>query len=303
MWAEANVDRRAGWDRVVFSDEEKFNLDGPDGFKYYWRDLRKEEDILSRRQSGGGSVMIWAAFSTCGQSEIARETSELRRTRETGTATTLPRDAELDLIKWINGYRLEGAPISALMLTRKSLQIASEVGVSAAAFTASWTWRKAFLRRHKLAFRMRSWHGQTSPAGISAKAAAFYSELQHRMNEFGVDVVYKAEQTSVFFEHIPTKKIEAKGTQTVWPFLIFKTTTPVKQEAAAEINANRHGFGKRLWIKMCDLQSTFAVQIYANSTAWWNAEMSVRFLEYHFGERRERQVSPIHLLCDDFSAD
>ena len=71
MWAEANVDRGAGWDRVIFSDEKKFNLDGPDGFRYYWRDLRKEEDIFSRRQNGGGSVMIWEAFSTCGQSEIA----------------------------------------------------------------------------------------------------------------------------------------------------------------------------------------------------------------------------------------
>lgn len=84
------------------------------------------------------------------------------------------------------------------------------------------------------------------------------------------------------------------------PSLIFKTTTPLKKETAAENNAKRHGFGKRLWIKMCDLQSTFGVQIYANATAWWNAQMSVRFLEYHFDERRERHVSPILLVWDDF---
>lgn len=90
------------------------------------------------------------------------------------------------------------------MLTRKSLQIASEVGVSATAFTASWTWWQEFLCRHKLAFRMRTRQGQISPAGISAKAAAFSSELQQRMGELGVEVVYNADQKPVFFEHIST---------------------------------------------------------------------------------------------------
>lgn len=51
------------WHNVVFSDEKKFNLDGPDGYSYYFHDLRKEEIILSRRHSGGGSVMMWGAIS------------------------------------------------------------------------------------------------------------------------------------------------------------------------------------------------------------------------------------------------
>nr|CCA14112.1 conserved hypothetical protein [Albugo laibachii Nc14] len=144
----------------------------------------------------------------------SRATRELRRSREISTAMTLPRNAELDLIKWINGYRLEGAPISAVMLTRKSLQVASEAGVSATAFTAWWTWRQAFLCRHKRAFRMMTRQGQISPANISAKAAEFSSELQQRMGELGVDVVYNADKTPVFFEYIPTKTIKAKGIQT-----------------------------------------------------------------------------------------
>lgn len=63
-WAEQNL----GWDhpnwrQVIFSDEKKFNLDGPDGLSSYWRDLRKEPEIFSTRQQGGGSVMIWGAIS------------------------------------------------------------------------------------------------------------------------------------------------------------------------------------------------------------------------------------------------
>lgn len=43
---------------VVFSDEKKFNLDGPDGFTGYWHDLRKAPLQFSRRSFGGGSVMV-----------------------------------------------------------------------------------------------------------------------------------------------------------------------------------------------------------------------------------------------------
>lgn len=59
------------WGRVVFSDEKKFNLDGPDGFAYYWHDMRKEERVMSKRQKGGGGVMVWGAFSEKGVSKLA----------------------------------------------------------------------------------------------------------------------------------------------------------------------------------------------------------------------------------------
>lgn len=59
------------WRKIIFSDEKKFNLDGPDGFAYYWHDLRTEERIFSKRQSGGGSVMVWAAIGYQNKSDLS----------------------------------------------------------------------------------------------------------------------------------------------------------------------------------------------------------------------------------------
>ena len=46
------------WYKIIFSDEKRFNLDGPDGWSHYWHDLRTEPKIFRKRQSGGGSVMV-----------------------------------------------------------------------------------------------------------------------------------------------------------------------------------------------------------------------------------------------------
>lgn len=58
------------WDDVIFSDESKFNLDGPDGYQKYWHDKRKPREQYKKRQNGGGSVMVWGAFSRNGKSEL-----------------------------------------------------------------------------------------------------------------------------------------------------------------------------------------------------------------------------------------
>jgi len=52
VWSEEH------WRRVVFHDERRFNLDGPDGFSYYFHDLRNYERTLSQRPRGN-SVYIY----------------------------------------------------------------------------------------------------------------------------------------------------------------------------------------------------------------------------------------------------
>jgi transposase len=58
------------WHSVVFSDEKRFNPDGPDGNTSYWYDLRREPQSYFSRQMGGGSVMIWCAISHLHHSPI-----------------------------------------------------------------------------------------------------------------------------------------------------------------------------------------------------------------------------------------
>ena len=51
--------------------KKKWNLDGPGGFKFYWHDSRMKEITFSKRQSGGGFLMVWDAFSVFGKSKLA----------------------------------------------------------------------------------------------------------------------------------------------------------------------------------------------------------------------------------------
>jgi transposase len=58
------------WHRVIFSDEKKFNQDGPDGWRHYFHDVRKPEVVFPVRQGGGASLMFWGAFGYNGKSPL-----------------------------------------------------------------------------------------------------------------------------------------------------------------------------------------------------------------------------------------
>ncbi|ETN20858.1 hypothetical protein PPTG_01236 [Phytophthora nicotianae INRA-310] len=58
-WALArifNTDAAGSWNAIIVSDEKKWNLDGPDGFQTFWRDIRQPVRRTKRRQAGGGNI-------------------------------------------------------------------------------------------------------------------------------------------------------------------------------------------------------------------------------------------------------
>ena len=70
-WSEAMLILPSTWIPIIFSDEKKWNLDGPDGLQHYWRDMRVIIRQTNRRQMGGESVMVWGGFSGVGKTELA----------------------------------------------------------------------------------------------------------------------------------------------------------------------------------------------------------------------------------------
>jgi len=78
LWKKSHLDAREKfakkyqtwdlqWRNVLFSDEKKFNLNGPDGYQYYWHALGSNYEHYSKRQGGGQSLMVYGAFAYGGK--------------------------------------------------------------------------------------------------------------------------------------------------------------------------------------------------------------------------------------------
>ena len=60
VWAKENM--KTDFNNVIFTDECRVTLDGPDGFRRGWFLNGQEASTQVRRQQGGGGVMFWAAL-------------------------------------------------------------------------------------------------------------------------------------------------------------------------------------------------------------------------------------------------
>lgn len=118
------------WRTVIFSDEKKFNLDGPDGLKYYWHDLRREGQVFSKRVGGGGSIMVWGAFAYAGKIHLvevkgrmnAKKYQDMLEANLLPYATDIAGDtyifqqdnaachAAKTTIEWFNGHNIKLLP-------------------------------------------------------------------------------------------------------------------------------------------------------------------------------------------------
>ncbi|POM75924.1 hypothetical protein PHPALM_6902, partial [Phytophthora palmivora] len=252
-----------------------------------------------------------------------------QRDRRLGMSKTLSEQAEEQLVRWINSLRADGVQVTAMMLKLQAQEV-YRCGSRPGAFTASWSWRKHFLRRHRLSIRRRTREGQTTPADAAKKAEEFSKDVRAKMHELGVSRVYNADQTvtnasiaAVNYEYVSSRTVTSRGAKTVWvqcagkpkeratvmllevsdgtkmdPFIVFKTKPSTNPETARENQLTRHGFGRRLWYDLQVLQR--GAQIYTNGAGWWNIELSIAFLAWHSG-RRVNMHEPILLLWDDFS--
>lgn len=51
------------WNEVILADKYRFNFDYPNGFMYYWHNLRKDTQYFCTLHQGWKSVMVWSAVS------------------------------------------------------------------------------------------------------------------------------------------------------------------------------------------------------------------------------------------------
>lgn len=106
------------WNNVVFSDEKILNLAGPEGYKYYYNDLRKEEHFLSRCyacEGVQGAIMVYRSISDYGICDLKFGTSEMKaKTSKYLIQKALPHYTNIfHTIQWT--YQHDNAPIHTAM--------------------------------------------------------------------------------------------------------------------------------------------------------------------------------------------
>ena len=70
-WVDRHLRKPINWNKVVFSDEKKFTLGRPDGYRRRWVNTSHGMRLLTKSSVKQRSLNVWAGFSVYGRKDIA----------------------------------------------------------------------------------------------------------------------------------------------------------------------------------------------------------------------------------------
>ncbi|KAF0702467.1 Aste57867_7790 [Aphanomyces stellatus] len=280
------------------------------------------------RQTAWKKILHWRQQTDHITAAAKRTSTSLNRTtRAIGTATTLSKEAEENIAKWVSQLRSDGIPVSRQLLSCKAMEVAKYLGFTPQQFKASQTWVSGFLRRWRMAMRSKTRSGQANLAQGEKALEDFAMKIREVVQTQEIENIYNADQTGINYEYLPKQTVDSKGSKTVWIkcaghekdrmtamlladskgtkyplFLVLKSQQSKVKKVVQDNLTNRNGFGKQVWREVEELHERHPSRIYGNPTAWWNESISIAFLKYHFGYREGKDVKKVLLLWDDFSA-
>ncbi|RLN79146.1 hypothetical protein DYB28_007470 [Aphanomyces astaci] len=278
------------------------------------------------RRNMSKKIRDWLKLRTQVEEVGYSSRSNLKKVRNVGVGTSLNHDTEAIIVQWVQDMRNEGIPVATIMLQLKAKELAEEKGISANEFKASRDWCTSFKKRHGFTLRQKTRQGQDTQEGSDEALEAFSTHIHEVMLVNNITKCYNADQTGVFYEYLPKRTINARGVKTVWvrcggkdkeratamllgdsegnKYPLFIVLKQKKSTIATTVRANindRNGLGVFVWREVFPLMEQWPSKIYGNPTAWWNEDISVAFLRFHFGSRPNMDEK-ILLIWDDFSA-
>ncbi|RLN86698.1 hypothetical protein BBJ28_00023121 [Nothophytophthora sp. Chile5] len=150
----------------------------------------------------------------------------MKKLRAAGTATVLSPATEMQLVRWVNAYRDDGAPISSMMLRLKALEFAEATGDLNA----------------KLRSAMDSL-GVDVAYNVDQTPIFFEYVPKTTIAKKGVKTVW-VRTNGKDKERMACMLLGSSFGEKRTPSLVLKTTQLKNPETRAENNRVRHGFGK-----------------------------------------------------------
>jgi len=119
QFAKDNVQNGEKWKKIIFCDEKKFNLDGPDGYRYFWSDLHKEDEkYFSKNIHNKQSIMVWGAFSWEGTLNL----KVIETTMNAQSYTELLDECLVPYIEYDEIFQQDNAPIHTAKIVKDFLK-------------------------------------------------------------------------------------------------------------------------------------------------------------------------------------